>query len=328
MSQAYEHRPAMVHEVVELFSAVPPGLVVDATVGGGGHAAALLRALPQLRLLGVDRDEDALAAANLSLSPWRDRVELRRSRFDQISELLDPRLHGKLSGVLFDLGASSPQMDRAERGFSYRAEARLDMRMDRSQALTAYDVVNSAPADELARMFRESGESRFSARIARAIVAARPIVTTTALADVVRDAIPAPARRRGGHPARRVFQAVRIAVNAELELLGPALDSAIDLLAPGGRCVVISYHSGEDRVVKDRFTKAATGGCTCPPGMPCVCGASPVVRLLNKRARRPSVQEIEANPRSSSARLRAVERTVGEPAGRDSDGHGPGERVA
>lgn len=305
MSQEFLHQPVMVTEVVALFAPVPPGVVVDATVGGGGHAHALLDAHPHLRLVGIDRDADALAAAAQSLADRGERVEaLHHARFDRLAELVP----GPVSGVLFDLGASSPQMDRGERGFSYRSEAPLDMRMDRSEPRTAADVVNGEDEATLARLFSESGEQRFARRIARAIVDSRPLTTTAELSEVVRAAIPAAARRTGGHPARRVFQAIRIAVNDELAVLGPALDAAIGLVVPGGRCVVLSYHSGEDRLVKERFARAASGGCTCPPGLPCVCGAVSLVRLLNRGARKPTPAEVAANPRSESARLRACER--------------------
>jgi 16S rRNA (cytosine1402-N4)-methyltransferase len=209
---------------------------------------------------------------------------------------------------LFDLGVSSPQFDRADRGFSYRLEAPLDMRMDRRQPRTASDIVNEADDRELAHILRTYADERYAGRIARAIVAARPIVTTTQLAAVVRDAIPAPARRRGGHPAKRTFQALRIEVNNELAVLPGALDQAIGALAPGGRCAVLSYHSGEDRIVKARFRAAATGDCTCPPGLPCQCGATPLVRELRPLKRRPKADEIAGNPRSGSAVLRVVER--------------------
>ena len=304
VSQHFQHRPVMVDEVVSLFAAVPPGVVVDATVGGGGHSRALLAAFSPLRLVGVDRDADAVAAAADALRPFGDRVTLHHARFDQLDEVVE----GPVSGVLFDLGVSSPQLDRPERGFSYRADAPLDMRMDRSRGRTAADVVNGEDEAALARLIAESGERRFARRIARHIIARRPLATTGELAEVVRTAIPAATRRQGGHPARRVFQAVRIAVNDELETLGPALDGAIARLVPGGRCVVLAYHSGEDRIVKDRFVAAATGGCVCPPGLPCGCGAAPLVRLLNRGARKPSAAEVAANPRAESARLRACER--------------------
>jgi 16S rRNA (cytosine1402-N4)-methyltransferase len=304
----FEHRPVMVDEIVELFRSVPSGTVVDATVGGGGHAAAILDAVSHVTLLGLDRDADALAAAQQSLARFGDRVELRQVRFDALTEIMNELGLETIAGILFDLGVSSPQFDRADRGFSYRLEAPLDMRMDRRQPRTASDIVNEADDRELAHILRTYADERYAGRIARAIVAARPIVTTTQLAAVVRDAIPAPARRRGGHPAKRTFQALRIEVNNELAVLPGALDQAIGALAPGGRCAVLSYHSGEDRIVKARFRAAATGDCTCPPGLPCQCGATPLVRELRPLKRRPKADEIAGNPRSGSAVLRVVER--------------------
>jgi 16S rRNA (cytosine1402-N4)-methyltransferase len=307
----FGHRPVMVDEVVALLAPVPPGTVVDATVGGGGHAKALLDAADHLAVLGLDRDPDAVVAAAEALSPYGHRARVRRVRFDRLREVAEEEGLELLSGVLFDLGVSSPQLDRPERGFSHRGEGPLDMRMDPDEPRSAADVVNSLPEADLARLLRTYGDERHAPRIARAIVRARPILTTGQLATVVRDAIPAPARRRGGHPARRTFQAVRIEVNAELAVLPGALDAAVDLLAPGGRCVVLAYHSGEDRIVKDRFRTAATGGCTCPPGLPCTCGAEPRVRLLKRGAWKPSAEEVAANPRAASARLRAVEKLTG-----------------
>ena len=309
MSLAFEHRPVMVDEVVELFAPVPSGAIVDATVGGGGHAAALLASRPDIRVIGLDRDNDALDAASATLASYRDRVALHHARFDRLGDFVPG---DGISGALFDLGVSSPQFDRAERGFSYRNEGPLDMRMDREDSLRAADVVNTYGEEELAQLFSASGERRFARRIAAAVVAARPLDSTAELAEVVRAAIPAAARRTGGHPARRVFQALRIEVNAELDVLGPALDAAIAALRPGGRCVTLAYHSGEDRLVKDRFRAAATGDCVCPPGLPCVCGAAPTVRLLTRGARKPSAAEVAENPRAESARLRAVEKLTDE----------------
>jgi 16S rRNA (cytosine1402-N4)-methyltransferase len=303
---SFEHRPVMLDEVTAIFSAVPPGLVLDATVGGGGHAAALLSAFPELRLIGLDQDEDAVAAARHALSQFGARATVVHGRFDQVDEILDSLGVGQLAGALFDLGVSSFQLDTPERGFSYRFDAPLDMRMDRSRALTAARVVNESTAEDLSRLFRAHGETRFAGRIAAAIVAARPVTTTGQLATVVSAAVPAAVRRRG-HPARRVFQAVRAAVNSELEILPDAVGSVVLRLSAGGRIVVISYHSGEDRAVKDRLLYEATGGCTCPPGLPCVCGAIPRVRLLNRGARKPSANEVASNPRAESARLRAAE---------------------
>ncbi|MGI9023924.1 MAG: 16S rRNA (cytosine(1402)-N(4))-methyltransferase RsmH [Acidimicrobiales bacterium] len=304
---AFEHRPVMADEVTELFRPVPAGAVVDATVGAGGHARALLEAHPHIQLVGLDRDTDALAAADRALQGFAGRFVLRHGRFDRIREICGELGHERVSGVLFDLGVSSPQLDRPERGFSYRGDGPLDMRMDRDQPTTAGDIVNGYSEDRLAAVLAELGEERYARRIARAIVANRPLTTTVELAEIVRGAIPAPARRRGGHPARRSFQAIRIEVNAELAILAEAIDAAVDLLAPDGRAVVLAYHSGEDRIVKARFAQAATGGCTCPPRLPCVCGAKPRVRHL-RRGRKPGAAEIAANRRAESARLRAVEK--------------------
>lgn len=308
----FSHRPVMVNEVVELLAPVPPGVVLDATVGGAGHAGAILTTHRHLRVVGLDQDPDAVAAARLALAPFGERAAVHRARFDQLGEVLDRAGVAQLSAALFDLGVSSPQLDRPERGFTFRVDAPLDMRMSPDQATTAADLVNTMREDELIRLLVDNGESRFARRVARAIIAARPLTTTGQLAEVVRTAIPAAARRRGGHPARRVFQGLRIAVNDELEVLPVALDDALDRLGLGGRAVVLAYHSGEDRLVKQRFLRAATGGCTCPPGLPCGCGATPTVRLLTRGARKPSAAEVTDNPRSASARLRAVERLAKE----------------
>ncbi len=302
------HLPVMVSEVVDVLRPVPPGILVDATVGAGGHAAALLDALPDHALVGLDRDDAALTAAGEVLARFGDRVTLRRANFDRLGDALADLTSTGIAGVLFDLGVSSMQLDRAHRGFSFRGEGPLDMRADRRQDLTAADVVNGYDEAALARVLADHGEERFARRIARAIVAARPLTTTTGLADVVRDAIPAPARRRGGHPAKRSFQAIRIEVNGELATLGATVDTALDLLVPGGRCVVLAYHSGEDRIVKARLADAVTGGCVCPPQLPCVCGAVPRARLVWRGSHRPGPAELAANPRSESARLRAAEK--------------------
>lgn len=308
MTQApFHHRPVMVDEIVAALAPVPPGLLVDATLGGGGHSAALLQAHPGLRLVGIDRDPDALEAAGRRLADFGDRVSLHRARFDALAAHA-AEADGPVSAVLFDLGVSSPQLDRPERGFSYREAGPLDMRMDPAQGLTAADVVNTYTVESLADLFRDSGEGRFARRIATAIAAHRPIGDTAALAEIIRDAIPAPARRRGGHPAKRVFQAIRIEVNSELDVLGPALEAAMALVQPGGRVAVLTYHSGEDRITKAAFVEAATGGCTCPPGLPCVCGADPAFRLVFRGSRTPGAAERADNRRSESARLRVVER--------------------
>ncbi|HYD09519.1 MAG TPA: 16S rRNA (cytosine(1402)-N(4))-methyltransferase RsmH [Acidimicrobiales bacterium] len=303
-SQPFEHEPVMVEEVVDLFAAVPAGTVVDATTGGAGHARAILDAHPHVRITGLDQDPVAVAAARERLAPYGERAEVIHARFDRIAEVVA----GPVSGVLFDLGVSSVQLDVAERGFSHRFDAPLDMRMDTTSGRTAADIVNGYDEARLARMLREHGDERFATRIAKAIVANRPIDTTGRLVEVIRDAIPAPARRKGGHPATRSFQAVRIEVNDELDVLPVALDAALALLAPGGRCAVLAYHSGEDRIVKSVLRDASTGGCTCPPSLPCACGATPTVRLLKRGAWKPTADEIARNPRAESARLRAVEK--------------------
>ncbi|HEY1279516.1 MAG TPA: 16S rRNA (cytosine(1402)-N(4))-methyltransferase RsmH [Acidimicrobiales bacterium] len=301
------HIPVMADRIVEIFRPVPTGVLVDATVGGGGHARLLLEARPDLRLVGIDRDPAALAAATAVLAPFGDRVALRHARFDDLDTVMTD-VQPPVSGVLFDLGVSSPQVDRGERGFSYRHDGPLDMRMNPADQWTAADIVNGYPEVELVRLLQENGDERFAIRIAAAIVANRPIETTAQLAAIVRDAIPAPARRRGGHPARRTFQAIRVEVNRELDILPTAIDAALELTAPRGRVAVLSYHSGEDRIVKERFRHAVTGGCTCPPGLPCVCDAVQTVRLLRPGAWKPTAPEVQANPRAESARLRAVEK--------------------
>jgi 16S rRNA (cytosine1402-N4)-methyltransferase len=306
--QPFAHAPVMVDLVVELFAPVPPGVVVDATLGGGGHAEALLDAHPHLSIVGLDRDPDALDAAGTRLARFGDRALLRRARFDHLAAVLAEVGRRETSGALFDLGVSSAQLDRPERGFSFRASGPLDMRMDPDAPISAAQLVNEASADELARVLRSLGDERYAGRIARAVVAARPVTTTGELADIVRDAIPAAARRRGGHPARRTFQAIRIAVNEELAILPGAIDDAIEMLVPGGRCVALAYHSGEDRIVKDRFRDAATGGWTGPSHLPTPPDVHPTVRLLRRGAWRPSDAETAANPRAEAARLRAVEK--------------------
>jgi len=316
VNNTFAHEPVMVDEIVAVFATVPPGTVLDATIGGGGHAAAILDEYPALSVLGIDRDDQALAAAGERLARFGDRVTAAHGRFDGIRDVMREHDVDSLSGALFDLGVSSPQLDRAARGFSYRNEGPLDMRMDRTQPWAASDVVNGYELDELAHLIRRYGDERFASRIAKAIVAARPIETTTELAAVVSAAIPAAARRTGGHPAKRTFQAIRIEVNAELDVLPDAIDQAIDATVPQGRIAVLTYHSGEDRIVKERFVNATTGNCECPPGLPCVCGAVPTARRV-RMPRTPTPSQAEANPRARSARLRVVERVA--PAALDPD---------
>jgi 16S rRNA (cytosine1402-N4)-methyltransferase len=316
MSDAFEHDPVMRDVITAVFSTVPPGTVVDATLGGGGHSAALLESRDDLDVLGIDQDPDALAAAEAFLAPYGERVRTSRRRFDRIDEALEEHHLDAVSGALFDLGVSSPQLDRGDRGFSYRHDGPLDMRMDTDQTWSADDVVNGYAERDLAHIIRRYGDERFADRIARAICAARPIQTTTELAAVVTAAIPAAARRTGGHPAKRTFQAIRIEVNNELGVLPEALDRAVEVTRPGGRIAVLSYHSGEDRIVKERFAHAA-GACDCPDDLPCVCGAIQTVRLVRGIPKKASNEEQTANRRAASARLRVVERIV---ATRKSDG--------
>ncbi len=309
MAHSFSHIPVLRDEVVSLFASVPPGTVVDATVGGGGHTEALLEAYPTLRVIGLDRDPVALEAARSRLVLFGDRITLVRSPFSALSSILETHAGATpLSGVLLDLGVSSPQLDQADRGFSFRSDGPIDMRMDQSSGSSAAELVNHRSEAELAALFRENGEGRLSGRIARAVVAARPITSTQELAEVVAAAVPAAVRRKG-HPARRVFQALRIEVNDELGELAAVLPIALSALAVGGVCAVISYHSGEDRLTKQTFAQFETGGCVCPPGLPCVCGAVARHRLVFRGARKASAAEVAANPRSESARLRAMVRT-------------------
>jgi 16S rRNA (cytosine1402-N4)-methyltransferase len=320
----------MVAEVVDAFVPVPAGLLVDGTVGGGGHAGALLEALRDNVVLGLDRDAEAVAAAGERLSGYGARALVRQSGFEDLAEVvassevaslgLSPGGRGvsprqgrreplKVVGVLFDLGVSSWQLDEPGRGFTYRADAPLDMRMDRSQARSARDVVNGYEEAELARVIARYGEERFARAIARAIVARRPVETTAELAEVVKQAIPAPARRTGPHPARRTFQGIRIEVNGELDHLGTGLDAAFSVLAPGGRLAVLSYHSLEDRIVKERFI-GWTSRPPVPRGLPVtgIPGEPPPARLVTRGAARPSSAEVAVNPRAESARFRVLER--------------------
>lgn len=306
------HIPVLLREAVGALKVQPGGVYVDATVGGGGHSYAILQALGSGGLLiGLDRDPAALAAAERRLKGAQARVVLVKANFRDLKQVLDRLGVVGVDGVLFDLGFSSLQVEAGERGFSFRRDAPLDMRMDPTEKSTAAELVNQLPEGELARIIADYGEERWAKRIARAIVARRklrPITTTGELAALVKDAIPAPARRRGPHPARRTFQALRIAVNRELDNLDAGLRQAFEVLRPGGRLVVISFHSLEDRVVK-QFFQARSGGCTCPPNLPvCICGRKAELRVITKRPVRPSQEEVVRNPRARSARLRVAEK--------------------
>lgn len=284
------------------------GVFLDATLGRGGHARLVLDAAPDAELVGIDRDDQAVEESRSHLAAYSQRIRIARAEFSSLPSVLERFGITSVRGVLFDLGVSSPQLDDPDRGFSFRHEGPLDMRMDRSQWITARVVVNEYSQRELARTIRKFGEERFADRIAKAIVAARPIDTTTELAEIVKEAIPAATRRTGGHPARRTFQAIRMEVNQELTQLEKALRDAIEILEPQGRIAVLSYHSLEDRLTKKTFADEARD-CVCPPDFPvCVCGAEARIRVLTRRPVRPSREEVDVNPRASAAKLRAAER--------------------
>lgn len=290
-------------EVLDAFDAAPAGAIVDATLGGAGHALALLEHREDIVLHGIDQDAVAMAVARERLTAHADRVHTHPVRFDAAADALDDAGVSEISGFLMDLGVSSPQLDHADRGFSYRNDGPLDMRMDRTRALTAADVVNGYDLGELIDVLRSYGDERHAPRIARAILAHRPISGTAQLADVIRDAVPAAARRAPGHPAKRSFQAIRIEVNAELSILSSSIDALIARLAVGGIGLVLTYHSGEDRIIKDRMRDAIDGNA--PAGLPITTD----FEWFWRGAHTPSEEEIERNPRAKSARLRAIRRT-------------------
>ncbi len=312
--ESHGHIPVMREQVVTLLTpavADRDAVYLDATVGLGGHAEALLERHPRLRLIGLDRDPVALARAGARLGRFADRVELVHAIFSDLATVLDDLSVDRVDAVLFDLGVSSPQLDEVSRGFSYAQDAPLDMRMDQTAGgITAEEIVNSYPAEQLARILREYGEERYAGRIAAAIVAARRrqrLTSSAQLAQLVRDAIPAPARRHGGHPAKRTFQALRIEVNGELEALRTALPDALARLRVGGRLVALSYHSLEDRIVKQVLTSQARS--SAPPDLPIEPeNMAPTLRLLTRGAQQPDEVEVAINPRAASARLRAAEK--------------------
>lgn len=305
--RAFEHDPVMLAEIVESLGDAPAGVVLDATLGGAGHASAVLRAWDHLSIVGVDRDPQALAVASERLREFGDRAKPVRARFDHLDAVLDDLGVDELAGFLFDLGVSSPQLDWDDRGFSFRHDGPLDMRMDPDGPRSAADFVNDAPEQEIASALRRNADERFAGRIASAIVAARPIATTTELAEVVVNAIPAAARRKGGHPAKRTFQAIRIEINEELTMLAPAIEAAIRRLAPGGRGLVLTYHSGEDKIVK-RVIRDRTE-VDGPRDLP-VAPEPTDFTALRPLARKASTEEVARNRRASSARLRGIERRL------------------
>ena len=305
----YGHVPVLLHECLDALAIKPDGIYVDGTLGRAGHSLEIVKRLTTGRLIGIDRDETAIAAAQERLADYGDRVTLVHSNFDRIGDILaDLHIDGA-DGMLFDLGVSSPQLDDAERGFSYMHDAPLDMRMDRTAYLTAREVVNSWSYEELRRILFEYGEERYAPAIARHIVERRekaPIETTGQLVEVIRSAMPPAALREKQHPAKRSFQAIRIAVNDELGELPPMLRAAEKNLKPGGRLAVITFHSLEDRIVKNAMLDAAKG-CTCPPSFPvCVCGRTPKIQVLTKKPIIATMEEVRENPRARSAKLRVA----------------------
>ncbi len=312
METGFHHVPIMVSEVLTLLEPARGGIFVDGTLGGGGHAEAVLSAMPETgRLMGIDRDDEALRAAGARLARFGERFTAIKGNFFDMKTLLSDRGIYRVDGILLDLGVSSHQLDERSRGFSYKAEAPLDMRMDQSAPLTAKIVVNEWPESELRRIFYEYGEEKFSAKIAARIAERRrenPIETTTELAELIKGAIPAKFRNEPQHPARRCFQAIRIAVNGELDGLHDAIVSAHDLLNSGGRLAILTFHSLEDRIVKNAF-RMFENPCTCPKSAPvCICGKKPTAKVLTRHPLVASAEEQRANSRATSAKLRAIVR--------------------
>ena len=305
------HRPVLLNECIEALNVRPDGIYVDGTLGRAGHSIEIAQRLATGRLVCIDRDMAAIDAAKERMAPWMDHVTLVHRNFSELSDVLREAGVAGADGMLFDLGVSSPQLDDAGRGFSYMRDAPLDMRMDESDALTAREVVNGWSYEELRRILFEYGEERYAPQIARAIVKARetaPVETTLGLVGIIKSAMPPAAPREQRHPAKRSFQAIRIAVNGELDALSPMLNAAVDGLDPGGRLAIITFHSLEDRIVK-RTMQALAKGCTCPPEFPvCVCGNKPKIKLITRKPIVSGETELEENPRARSAKLRVAEK--------------------
>lgn len=307
----YSHKSVLLHESLDALHIRPDGVYVDGTLGGGGHSEEIAKRLTTGRLICIDRDERAIERATKRLAPLMDKITIVHGNFRSLASILDRQQLDRVDGMLFDLGVSSPQLDETERGFSYMADAPLDMRMDETERLTARDVVNDWPEDKLRRILYDFGEERYAPRIAGAIVrrrTERPIETTLELADIIRNAMPAAALREKQHPAKRSFQAVRIAVNEELESISEMLSTAADRLKSGGRLAVISFHSLEDRLVKNAI-QSREKGCTCPRDFPvCTCGFVQTLKSVYRKPVTASPEELKENPRARSAKLRAAER--------------------
>lgn len=307
----FQHKSVLLHESIAALNIRPDGVYIDGTLGRAGHSREIAQRLTTGRLICIDRDMAAIDAAKERLAPWMDHVTLVHRNFAELGDVLREAGVAGADGMLFDLGVSSPQLDDASRGFSYMQDAPLDMRMDKDSPLTAYEVVNTWSGEELRRILYEYGEERYAPAIARAICRRReerPIETTFELVDIIKSAMPAAALREKQHPAKRSFQAIRIAVNGELDVLPPMLEAAADGLRPGGRLAVISFHSLEDRIVKKTMQELARG-CICPPEFPvCVCGRKPKVKLITRKPIVSQETELEDNPRARSAKLRVAER--------------------
>ena len=307
----YTHKYVLLHECIDALNIKPDRVYVDGTLGRAGHSIEIAQRLTTGRLICIDRDMAAIDAAKIRLAPYLDRVTLVHSNFAELGDVLREAGVAGADGMLFDLGVSSPQLDDASRGFSYMQDAPLDMRMDLEAPLTAYEIVNTWTGDELRRILYEYGEERYAPAIARAIVHSRetkPVETTLELVDIIKGAMPTAALREKQHPAKRSFQAIRIAVNGELDALAPMMHSAVEALNPGGRLAVITFHSLEDRIIKHSLQDMARG-CTCPPNFPvCVCGKKPKVKLVTRKPIISGEAELEENPRARSAKLRVAEK--------------------
>lgn len=307
----FSHKPVLFDACMDALQIRPDGVYVDGTAGGGGHSSGIAQRLTSGRLLAIDRDADAVKAAGERLSSFGERVRVVRANFSELADVCREEGVDAIDGLLLDLGVSSYQLDNAERGFSYQADAPLDMRMDERCTRSAYDVVNTYPEERLRQILYDYGEERYAPRIAQRIVRERqtePIRTTGQLAVLIKAAIPAAAREGGHHPAKRSFQAIRIEVNGELDVIEPTIRTAAQLLRPGGRIAIITFHSLEDRIVKQAFASLASG-CTCPKNFPvCVCGKKPVLRIVSRKPIVADEKELEENPRARSAKLRIAEK--------------------
>lgn len=309
MSMDFKHKSVLLFEAIRGLNIKPDGVYVDSTLGGGGHSAEILKSLPEGQLIAIDQDADALAHARGRLGQYSNIIFVH-DNFENLAAIIDEHAPEGVDGILMDLGVSSYQLDNPERGFSYMNDAPLDMRMDREATLTAHDVVNGYSEEELYRVIRNYGEERFARRIAQRILRTRSlqnIETTFQLNDIIRAAIPAKDRRTGPHPSKRTFQAIRIEVNRELSILKSTIEGGIKRLKPGGRYAIITFHSLEDRIVKNVFREQADP-CECPPRLPCVCGKTPTVSLVSRKAIEPGHDEMEENPRARSAKLRLCEK--------------------